>query len=102
MSPTTPTPGVTILRIAAGLAALALLASGLVAMLMEMGVLAASPTRYAVLGIFALAFTNWLVRLLLELGTHARTHGGGGSRPTHGFSVYDWFRQRQRRQRRAV
>ena len=104
MSPIHRNPELTVLRTAAALAVLALAASAVVAMLMEAGVLRASPTRFAALGIVALAFVNWLVRLLIELGKHHGLPGGaagGGARQSHGASVYDWFRQRQRRQRRA-
>ncbi|MDB5955631.1 hypothetical protein [Ramlibacter sp.] len=67
MSHGTPSPELTVLRIAACLAALALCGSAVAALLMKAGVLPASPTRFAALGVAALAFANWLVRLLLEM-----------------------------------
>ena len=68
----TPSPERTVLRIAASLAGLALCASAAVALLMQAGVLRATPTRFAALVVAALAFVNWLVRLLMELGRRDR------------------------------
>ena len=68
MSHDTPSPERTLLRIAASLAGLALCGSAAVALLMQTGLLRASPTRFAALAVAALAFVNWLVRLLLEIG----------------------------------
>jgi len=68
MSHDTSSPQRTVLRIAAGLAGLALCGSAAAALLMHTGVLRASPTRFSALTVAALAFANWLVRLLLEIG----------------------------------
>jgi len=68
MARSTPPLEITVLRVGAGLAGLALLASAVTAMLMSAGVLRSSPTRFAALAIAALSFVNWLVRLLLAIG----------------------------------
>jgi hypothetical protein len=67
MTRSAPPLEITVLRVGAGLAGLALLASALMAMLMSAGVLRSSPTRFAALAVAALSFVNWLVRLLLAL-----------------------------------
>jgi hypothetical protein len=68
MPHSTPSLDITVLKIAAWCVGTALSACAVVAVLMETGALRESRTRYAVVGIAALAFINWLVRLLQEIG----------------------------------
>ena len=67
MTHSPPPLEITVLRVGAGLAGLALLASAVMAMLMSAGVLRSSPTRFAAVAVASLSFVNWLVRLLLAI-----------------------------------
>ena len=91
-------PFITALKVGAALAALALFASAVTASLMATGVLRASSTRFAALGLVALAFVNWLVRLLLEVERHGNApaaHPGAadaGEQPP-AAALQDWMRR---------
>jgi len=113
-SPSPRSPEITVLTVAARLAGLALVATGVTGLLMLQGVLRSSPTRFAALAVAALTFVNWLVRLLIEVG-RLRTPGGSeGGTPADApagardagrerlqlLSLYEWLRRDPQRQRR--